>query len=312
MPSLCSRLWSAHTSLLLTLIATTAWSTPPHLAPPPLKLFESSGSFVPLGQMEDPELVRELSGEETLVDLQNIEYEREALSKGRGVLLSAIPGAGWSLIYANRKAQGVLVILGSIAGYGLGAAYLTGAFDESAQRTCNLSAYDVNLGAIGTRPVGREYCNPAIPSGGGRPIHPTDTQATMSPYDPHLLRNGGADDPKTVIFKEDMLPAGYNGYSPPRYTEVISRYKEQESGEDYKGADDGKLIIAATYAVTTVLAAVWSWVEIHEQNDELRKRIESTAQGPRPTSPNPVIVGGVRPTFNHDGQQTIMGLGGNF
>ena len=64
MPSLCSRLWSVHTSLLLTLIATTAWSTPPHLAPPPLKLFESSGSFVPLGQMEDPELVRELSGEE--------------------------------------------------------------------------------------------------------------------------------------------------------------------------------------------------------------------------------------------------------
>ena len=307
MPSFCSRLLSVSTSLLLTLIVTTAWSTPPQLAPPPLKLFESAGPLVPQGQMEDPELVREISGEETLVDLQNIEYEREALSKGRGVLLSAIPGAGWSLVYANRKAQGVLVILGSIAGYSLGAAYLAGAFDESAQRTCNLSAYDVSLDAKGSRVVGREYCNPASD------IHPTNSQATTSPYDPHLLRNYGASDPnQRVILKVEPIPAGYNGYSPPQYNEVRDYYQEQQRGSDYDGSSDGKLIIATTYAVTTVLAAVWSWVEIHEQNDELRKRIESTAQGPRPTPSEPVVRGGVRPTFNHDGQQTIMGLGGNF
>jgi len=93
---------------------------------------------------------------------------------------------------------------------------------------------------------------------------------------------------------------------------VRDYYQEQQRGSDYDGSSDGKMIIATTYAVTTVLAAVWSWVEIHEQNDELRKRIESTAQGPKPTPSEPVVIGGVRPTFNHDGQQTIMGLGGNF
>ena len=307
MPSLCSRLWSVSTVLLLTLTAATAWSTPPQLAPPPLKLFESTSVFTPQGQMDDPELVRELSGEETLVDLQNIEYEREALSQGRGVLLSAIPGAGWSLIYANRKAQGVLVILGSLAGYGLGAAYLAGAFDESAQRTCNLTAFDVTSGAKGSRVVGFEYCDPASE------IHPTDAQATMSPYDPHLLRNYGASDPnQRVILKVNELPPGYNGYSPPQYNEVRNLYQEQRRGSDYDGAADGRMIIATTYAVTTLLAAVWSWVEIDDQNDELRKRIESTAQGAHPSSPQPAVVGGVRPTFAHDGQQTMMGLGGHF
>ena len=72
------------------------------------------------------------------------------------------------------------------------------------------------------------------------------------------------------------------------------------------------MIIATTYAVTTLLAAVWSWVEIDDQNDELRKRIESTAQGTHPLSPQPTVVGGVRPTFAHDGQQTMMGVGGHF
>jgi len=257
--------------------------------------------------MEDPNLVQELSGEETLGDLQNIEYEREALSQGRGMLLSAIPGAGWSLIYANRKAQGILVILGSLAGYGLGAAYLAGAFDESVQRTCSLSAYDVSSGAKSSRTVGIEYCNPA------NEIHPTDGQATISPYDPHLLRNYGASDPnQRIILKVDPLPAGYNGYSPPQYNEVRDYYQEQRRGSDYDGSSDGQLIIATTYAVTTLLAAAWSWVEIHDQNDDLRKRIESTAQGPQPVSPQPVVVGGVRPTFNHNGEQTIMGLGGQF
>ena len=77
MPSFCLRLWSISIILLLTLIAATAWSTPPQLAPPPLKLFESHNALMAQGQMDDPELVREISGEETLVDLQNIEYERE-------------------------------------------------------------------------------------------------------------------------------------------------------------------------------------------------------------------------------------------
>jgi hypothetical protein len=123
------------------------------------------------------------------------------------------------------------------------------------------------------------------------------------------LRNGGAPDPTKVIFTQAEVPAGY---TPPLFTEVRSRYQAQTRGADYDGTSDGLAIIATTYAVTTVVAAVWSWVEINDQNDELRKRIESTAQGPQPPSADPVVLGGVRPTFSHTAEQTVMGLGGSF
>ena len=92
-------------------------AAPPLSSPPPLSLLQNNSPLFQLGQdaqgqmMEDPTLMRELEQEESLEDLQEIEYSREALSISRGTLLSLIPGGGWSLMYANRRAQGVLMVL---------------------------------------------------------------------------------------------------------------------------------------------------------------------------------------------------------
>lgn len=302
MLNLRARAWCALLSLSLICISSTAWADPPLLVLPPAVLFDSS--LTPNAQqMDDPELVREMSEEESLVDLQNIEYERDALSHSRGLLLSAIPGAGWSMIYANRKAQGILMIAGSIAGYALGVAYMAGTFDESVEVTCNLNAYDINTQSKASLAVGSEFCRPKSE------IHPTNPAATMPYRDTNLLRNYGAPEQTRVIFRTENVPAGY---SPPQFNEVREYYQEQTRGQKYDGTTDGQIIIATTYAVTTVLAAVWSWVEINEQNNDLRKRIESTAQGSSPSRNEPVVLEGIRPTFSHTTEETLMGIGGAF
>lgn len=264
------------------------------------------GGLLPIGQMDDPELVRELAEEETLVDLQNIEYDREALSVGRGVAMSAIPGAGWSLMYANRTAQGILVMAAAVAGYTVGAAFLLGAFDEQTIPECRLTAFDFNTGAEGTVAVSTEYCNPASTT------HPFKSMPNGEIYvDRNLLNNPTAPAGREFILNQNPPPPGY---AQPLYTVTSQKY--QENGKFDDNHDDnvktGQIIIATTYAVTTALAAIWSWIEISDQNDELRKRIESTAQGPNPTPTYPSAFSAVKPTFQYDGQQTIMGVGGQF
>jgi hypothetical protein len=289
-------------SLLMTI--NSVYATPSSL--PPLSLLQQQSPLYQLNkhaltQMDDPELVRELANEETLEDLQNIEYEREALSVDRGLLLSLIPGGGWSLLYANRRAQGVLMIIGAAVGYSMGAAYLLGVFDESAEQQCILTDSSKN-----SMFVGKEYCSPASI------IHPTDRNANNPAYDPYLYKDDTASDPTLrVILKGDQPPSG--NYRVPLYSEVRELYQGQRRGRDYDGTSTGQVIIASTYALTTVLTAIWTTVEINEQNNELRKRIESTsAQAPLPIVPTPTQVSQVRPTFQYDGQQTIMGLGGQF
>ena len=97
MRQLASR-YLAVTILLLSpfTCSVTAFAAPPSIAPPPLSLLHAQS---PIAQMDDPELVRELAQEETLVDLQNIEFSRESLSVRRAIILSFVPGGGWSLIY---------------------------------------------------------------------------------------------------------------------------------------------------------------------------------------------------------------------
>lgn len=284
-----------------------SFAIPPVSSPPPLSLLQKESPIYIMqqgfqGQMDDPELVRELSEEETLVDLQNIEYDREALSVSRGLMLSLIPGGGWSLIYANRKAQGVLMILASAVGYGMGTAYLLGVFDEEADKTCLLT--DSSKNSIF---VGQEYCNPASS------IHPTDRNANMSAYDPYLYKNDDVtvDASLRVVLKGDQ-PTPPTGYRVPFYNEVSDYYKEQQRGKNYNGASTGQIIIASTYVATTLLSAIWASSEIKDQNNELRKRIESTAQAPSLPQEEPTIVGEVHPTFQYNGQQTLMGVGASF
>lgn len=270
---------------------------PPADSPPPLSLLRAQS---PIAQMDDPELVRELAEEETLVDLQDIEFSREALSVSRGIVLSLIPGGGWSLIYGNRKAQGFLMILGATLGYGMGFAYLSGAFNEEAQRRCLLTDTSPEKASIF---VGLEYCNPASI------IDPNRANATMPARDPYLYKQSNSPT-INVILKNDQPPP--NGYQVPYFSEVSNFYKEQTRGNDYDGAKTGQLILLSTYAVTTIVSAIWSTVEINAQNKELRKRIESTAQAPT-IQPNQLSsLRDVHPTFTHDGQQSVMGLSGHF
>ena len=289
--------------IALATMMNTTFAAPPLSSPPPLALLQNSSPLFQLDHgtqgriMEDPTLMRELEQEESLEDLQEIEYNREALSVSRGTILSLIPGGGWSLMYANRRAQGVLMILGAAFGYGMGAAYALGVFDETAERTCVLT--DSSKESINVELV---YCNPKSS------INPTNKNATMPSYDPYLYKDDNASDPaRRIILKNDQPLTG--NYRVPFYSEVSELYQEQKRGTDYNGLNTGLGIIAGTYAITTVLSAIWSAVEITDQNHELRKRIESTsAQAPHRTQPQAMV----RPTFQHDGHQTIMGLGGKF
>ncbi|MAD60850.1 MAG: hypothetical protein CMH49_04930 [Myxococcales bacterium] len=290
-------------SALLTMVSIST-AAPPLSSPPPLTLLQNNSPLFQLDQntqsqmMDDPTLMRELEQEESLEDLQEIEYNREALSISRGTLLSLIPGGGWSLMYANRRAQGVLMVLGATLGYGMGAAYALGVFDESADKTCVLT--DSSKESINVELV---YCNPKSS------INPTNANANMPAYDPYLYKDDNASDPaRRIILKNDQPLSG--NYRVPFYSEVSELYQEQKRGTNYKGLNTGLSIIAGTYAVTTVLSAVWSAVEIADQNNELRKRIESTSAQAK-TRPQPYQTK-VRPTFQHDGQQTIMGFGGQF
>lgn len=78
----------------------------------------------------------DLQQEETLSDLKEEEYEKEAWSTGTAVGLSLLPGGGAGLIYAERPAAATVPYLLSAIGYGLGIAYLVGAFNEDASQVC--------------------------------------------------------------------------------------------------------------------------------------------------------------------------------
>ena len=298
MQHLTSRyLYVAIIPLILLTYSGSVLAAPLGDAPPPLSLLSG---LSPVAQMDDPELIRELAEEESLVDLQEIEFSRESLSVSRGVILSFIPGGGWSLIYGNRKAQGLLMILGASIGYGMGLAYLSGAFDEEGSKRCIVTDSSPEKASIF---VGMEYCNPASL------IHPTNARATMPARDPYLYKQSNSPT-LNVILRNDQPPP--NGYQVPYFSEVSNFYKEQTRGSDYDGSKTGQMIILGTYAATTIVSAIWSTVEIREQNKELRKRIESTAQGPRPERSEPRVLSELHPTFTHDGEQSVMGLSGQF
>ncbi|MFN3201476.1 MAG: hypothetical protein ACE366_23945 [Bradymonadia bacterium] len=85
------------------------------------------------GGIDDSDLARE----ETLEELKEEEYEKEAWSVGTAIGLSFIPGGGAGLIYAEKPAASTVPYLLSAIGYGVGIAYFVGAFDESSSVVCN-------------------------------------------------------------------------------------------------------------------------------------------------------------------------------
>jgi hypothetical protein len=228
-------------------------------------------------QMDDPELVEELKGEETLQELQEIEFQRESLNLSRGVGLSFIPGGGWGLFYAQKRAQGLIPLVASLIGYGVGLALLSGSLDTDESRVCVYSLEDSTRNYAGT------IVNSRVCEGKTNP----NIQVQLN------LEN----DPLSWVDTNGNQLADSNEQK--KYLETLSYYSFDTRGSKYDGFQDGLLILGITYLTTTAIGAIWSAVEISQFNDELRKKVESTAD----LSPK------FQPYFHRDGQKTMVGVG---
>jgi hypothetical protein len=186
----------------------------------------------------------DLRSEETLEELMQIEYDKDAKSVGAAVALSFIPGAGWGLLYAGKKAQAVVPFALSAIGYGLAGAYLVGAFDTDAASAC---------------------------------AHARDGKVPFAEC-------GLADDPVLNKDVDPRADPNDLNVAPPRniYANTASDYGIITTGEDFDGKETGLLILVGTYAITTIVGAAWSAAVVSGHNDRLRKDIESTAGMPRP------------------------------
>jgi hypothetical protein len=188
-------------------------------------------------QMDDPELVNELSGEETLGQLQQLEFQRESLSVGKAIALSLIPGGGWGLLYARKRAQSFVPIITSLVGYTVGMLYASGQLDQKATDVCVYKPTNIVQKDI-------EVC---------------------SYYDAKL-------------HLDKYLALDTNDGTGKTYYETRNDYTIQTKGTNYDGSAFGLQMILGTYVATSILGAVWATIEVNEHNDEVRKKVESTAE----------------------------------
>ena len=252
--------------LLIVAAVFTGLVTGPALAIPPT---EAPAPSVLFAQLDDSDL----KTEETLEDLQEIEFDKDSWSMGSAIGLSMLPGGGFGLIYAEKRAQAIIPILLSAVGYGVGAAYLLGAFDESSTQVC---------------------------------LH--DTAGVVKDAECRL-----ADDPvKKSLIDGRFLPdicSRYGGRNPvtsgdipvqcKAYFQTRDQYGPVTRGEDFDGKNTGIVIIGATYIATSLLGAIWAATAVSDHNEQLRKDIESTASVPKPV-------------INFDGTNGYVGLTVNF
>ena len=224
---------------------------------------EALGPDLRVAQLGD----RELGDEETLDDLMAIEYEKDAWSVGKAATLSSVPGGGFGLIHAKAPAQSVIPFLLSGIGYTMGALWISSVFDEQSTRACQ----HVREGTVRIAECGY----------GDIVYDPSDANQTVT--------NQLAD------------PRSRDGVTP--YYQTKADYSIVETGRNYEGAGTGVAILGATYAITTLLGAVWAVLEVQNHNDQLRKDINSTAQN-RLTVPQKKV----RPLYAYDGRTAVMGV----
>lgn len=117
------------TSALLALLTATSGSA---LAAPAVPATAALPPGLLIAQVDDSDL----GTEETLPELMEIEYDKDAWSVGSALGLSLVPGGGFGLIYAEKKAQATVPFVLAAVGFGLGASYLLGVFDESSKQVC--------------------------------------------------------------------------------------------------------------------------------------------------------------------------------
>ena len=228
-------------------------------------LAQNYRSFNPERSSEDPDL----EDDETLEDLMKIEYDKDAWSTSTAIGLSLVPGGGFGLIYARKKPQAVIPFLLSTVGYGLGIAYMAGAFDESQTSICT----HVRAGRV-----------PAVEcSYADRPFDPAA---------PNEISNTSVDmrDP--------------NGRS---YDQTVGDYASSTAGRNYSGRNTGITLLAATYIVTSTLGAVWSGMSVRAHNRQLRRDIESTAEN-GDSEPSAVSLSELSPVLEVNSQRSTLGF----
>lgn len=104
----------------------------PALARNPVPTSAAAPPQVLLAQVDDSDLKEEKNLEELIEE----EYDEKSWSMGKAIGLSLLPGAGYGLVYAEKKAQSVVPFLLSLAGYGVGIAYMLGVFDTTSKDVC--------------------------------------------------------------------------------------------------------------------------------------------------------------------------------
>lgn len=225
-----------------------AQSVPPEVAGSPRTLLAARGHAAPAGGGE-PVDDSDLKDEETLTELNQIEYEKDSWSAGAAIGLSAIPGGGFGLIYARNKAASVVPFLLSAAGYTLGALYFVGVFNTSKKTVC---LYD----DVTTSSVNCSYALRGVPD----------------PIKTDMIDNHSIDPNTKTAENPDGIPYYMSG----------SHYTETTRGDKFNGKKTGIYILAGTYVATTLLGAVWSGLTVSDHNAEIRKNVESTAMAPTP------------------------------
>lgn len=208
-------------------------------------LAQNFRAFNPDQAREDPDL----EDDESLEDLMKIEYDKDAWSMGTAIGLSLVPGGGFGLLYARKKPQAVIPFLLSTVGYGLGIAYMAGAFDESQS----------------------SICTHAI-AGRVSPVECTYADIPPDPEQPNRVDNSNID-PRTCADQNNCS----NDPNAKRYWQTSGDYTRSTAGRNYSGRTTGLTILAATYVVSSTLGAVWSGMSVRSHNKQLRRDIESTA-----------------------------------
>ena len=231
--------------LVLAVFSSSAsWAQPlsPSQSDDDVLLAQNFRSFDSRRPSRDPDL----EDDESLDQLMQIEYEKDAWSMTTAIGLSLVPGGGFGLVYARKKPQAVVPFLLSTLGYGLGIAYIAGTFDESQVGICT----HVRDGRVPT-----EECDYA-----------------RIPPDPSLPDR---------IDNSNVDPRGDGR----QYWQTEADYTASTTGRNYSGRSTGVTILAATYVVTSALGAVWSGMSVRAHNRQLRRDIESTAGVPQRSRP---------------------------
>lgn len=251
------------------LLASSAWAEPmlpisPEVAAPPEILLARHGELLAQrgrrgggGGLNDSDLGDEL----TLDELIQIEYGEKKQSSGSAIGLSLLPGGGFGLMYADKKAQALVPILFSVVGYGVAGYYMLGMADTSSKNVCLHSRQGE---------VDFAEC-----SYGSVPHDITKDRTDSHSPDPRAPIPGQA------------------------YYETIGDYSTAVLGEDFDGMKVGLTILASTYAATTILGAMWSASAVSSYNDRLLKDLQSTTQAtpPQPTIKPMIAYDGDRGLF---------------